>query len=92
VALLVGPLAALVALQLAVMTSFRVNDPRTAQQLGVLVILPLVGVFVAQFAGLFWLTTPLILLVAAALFVLWLGLVAASVVLFDRERILTRWK
>src|SRR5262249_27649704 len=38
---LVGPAAALVALQSAIVISSRVNDPRTAQQFGVLLIIPL---------------------------------------------------
>jgi ABC-2 type transport system permease protein len=87
---LVGPLATLVALQLAVLVSSRVNDPRTAQQVGVLVVLPLVGLFVAQIAGLFWLTTGHLLLLTAGLAAIWLGLVATSVVVFDRDRMLTR--
>ena len=89
---LVGPLAGLVGLQLAVLTSSRVNDPRSAQQIGVLVILPVVGVLVAQFAGVFWLTVPVMLTIAASLAVVWLGLLGLGVRLFDRESILTRWK
>ena len=46
-----GPLIALVALLLAVIVSSRVNDPRSAQQLGALVVLPITGVFVAQLVG-----------------------------------------
>ena len=37
----VGPMAALVALQAAMIVSSRVNDARTAQQFGVLIIMPL---------------------------------------------------
>ncbi len=87
-----GPLATLVALQLAVLVSARVNDPRTAQQASVLVIVPLVGLFVAQMSGAFYLTSSHLVLVAAGLAVVWLGLVAASVVVFDRDTILTRWR
>jgi ABC-2 type transport system permease protein len=89
---LLGPLAAMVALQIAVVVSSRVNDPRTAQQFGTLVILPLIGIMVAQFSGAFWLTTPLIVAVALVLFSVWLLLMVAGVVLFERENILTRWK
>ena len=52
----VGPTAALVALQAAIVISSRVNDARTAQQFGVLIILPLTGILVAQFTGSLWLT------------------------------------
>ena len=42
-----GPMASLVALQVGVLVSARVNDPRTAQQFGALLILPLTGLFMA---------------------------------------------
>ena len=55
-----GPVAALVALQIAVLVSSRVNDPRTAQQFGALLILPITAVFVMQFNGVIRLTVPVI--------------------------------
>ena len=48
-----GPLAALAALQMAVCVSSRVNDARTAQQIGVLVILPIPGLLIGQLFGAF---------------------------------------
>lgn len=90
--LAVGPMAALVALQIAVLVSSRVNDPRTAQQFGALLILPLTALFVMQFNGVFTLTLPLIGLLFAVLTVAWLVLVAVGVAAFDRETILTRWR
>ena len=48
---LLGPLAALAALQLAVCVSSRVNDARSAQQIGALIILPLAGLLVGQLTG-----------------------------------------
>ena len=50
---LLGPLLTLVALLLAVIVSSRVNDPRSAQQLGALVVMPVTGAFVAQLVGQF---------------------------------------
>jgi ABC-2 type transport system permease protein len=88
----VGPMAALVALQIAVLVSSRVNDPRTAQQFGALLILPLTGLFVMQFNGVFSLTLPIVAGLLAVLAVLWLILVLVGVVAFERETILTRWK
>jgi ABC-2 type transport system permease protein len=90
--LVVGPMAALVALQLAVLVSSRVNDPRTAQQFGALLILPLTAMFVMQFNGVLMLTVPLIALLALVLAVAWIVLVVVGVAAFDRETILTRWK
>jgi ABC-2 type transport system permease protein len=91
-ALGVGPLASLVALQVGVLVSARVNDPRTAQQFGALLILPLTGLFLAQLTGVLILTVPLMLLMLLVLTAIWLLLVAIGVVVFDRETILTRWR
>jgi len=89
---LVGPGAALVSLQTAIVVSSRVNDARTAQQFGVLIILPLSALLVAQFIGRLWLSASALALIAAGLFAVWLILIALSVALFDRETILTRWR
>jgi ABC-2 type transport system permease protein len=92
VAFVLGPLAALAALQLAVCVSSRTNDARSAQQIGALVILPLGGVLVAQLTGSFTLTVPVTLSIAAALLLFDALLMWIGIVLFDRESILTRWK
>ncbi len=89
---LLGPLAALAALQMAVCVSSRVNDARSAQQIGALIILPIAGLLVAQVTGAVVLTAPILLLIAIGLIVLNAGLLALGVALFDRESILTRWK
>jgi len=88
----VAPLAALVSLQFAVVVSSRVNDPRTAQQFGVLIILPLTAVLVGQFTGSLWLTSGMIAVIGMVLLVAWIFLVLFSVAMFDREAILTRWR
>jgi ABC-2 type transport system permease protein len=89
---LLGPLAALAALQLAVCVSSRVNDARSAQQIGALIILPIAGLLIAQLTGSVLLTIPVILLMAAILAVVNAGLMLVGIALFDRESILTRWK
>ena len=88
----VGPLASLVALQVGVLVSARANDPRTAQQFGALLILPLTGLFMAQMTGLVVLTVPLLLLLMAGLLVVWAFLLLLGIAVFDRETILTRWR
>jgi ABC-2 type transport system permease protein len=90
--LVLGPAAALVALQTAVLISSRVNDARTAQQFGVLIIIPLAVLLVGQFTGAMWLSGRMIALVGGSLFAIWIVLTAFSVAVFDRESILTRWK
>ena len=89
---LLGPLCAAVALMLALIVSARVNDPRSAQQIGVIVILPITALLAAQLTGLFWLSITWILIASAALGMLFAVLTAVGVALFEREAILTRWK
>jgi ABC-2 type transport system permease protein len=89
---LLGPLAALAALQMAVCVSSRVNDARSAQQIGALVILPISALLVAEFTNNLQLTSRVILLISAGLAALNLALIAIAIRLFDRESILTRWK
>jgi ABC-2 type transport system permease protein len=86
-----GPFASLAALQATIAVSSRVNDPRSAQQVAVLVILPLVGMLIGQVVGSFFLTTSILLLVCAAMITTWILLILLSVALFERETILTRW-
>jgi ABC-2 type transport system permease protein len=88
----VGPSSALVALQAAIVISSRVNDARTAQQFGVLIVVPLTAILVAQFTGSLWLTATALGCVGLGLFGLWILLAVASVAMFEREAILTRWK
>jgi ABC-2 type transport system permease protein len=85
------PLAALAALQLAVCVSSRVNDPRSAQQIGALIILPMAALLVLQLLGLVTVTMPVLLGIAAGLVLVNALLLWAGVVLFGRESILTRW-
>jgi ABC-2 type transport system permease protein len=90
--LVVGPLLALAAVSVAVMVSSRSSDPRVAEQLSMLVILPLLTLFFGQISGLILLNQRLILWMALVLSVIDAGLLAFSVQLFERETILTRWK
>jgi ABC-2 type transport system permease protein len=90
--LIVGPLAALTALQLAIAVSSRVTDPRSAQQLSAVVVLPIAALLVGQITGAFIIGTGLLLLAAAGLFAMWVVVAVMSVAIFQRETILTRWK
>ena len=88
----VGPLISIAAVSVAVMVSSRANDPRVAEQLSMLVILPLLGLFFGQIAGLFFINEQLIIWMALILLVVDAGLLALATHLFQRETILTRWK
>jgi len=90
--IIVGPLMAAAAVAMSIIVSSRVSDPRTAEQISMVVIVPLLGVFFGQMAGLFLLDTRFILVTAAVLALVDAGLVYLSVGLFQRETILTKWK
>jgi ABC-2 type transport system permease protein len=90
--IIVGPLMAAAAVAMSIIVSSRVSDPRTAEQISMVVIVPLLGVFFGQMAGLFLLDTRFILATAAVLALVDAGLVYLSVGLFQRETILTKWK
>ena len=88
-----GPLAALLGLQLAVCASSRVSDPRSAQQFGAIaIIVPIATLQVAQFVGGIVLTAPIIVAIAAALALGNAILLRVAISIFDRESILTRWR
>ena len=87
-----GPLAALTALQVAICVSSRVQDERTAQGSGAFVALPVAVVFVLPLVGVRGLNELMmggmvvVLVIANAL------LMKLAIAVFDRESILTRWK
>ena len=92
VMLLLTPLATLASLQLAVCASARTNDARSAQQIGSLIVLPLSGLLVLQLMGAVELTTGALAAMAIGLGTLNAALMWISVMVFDRESILTRWR
>jgi ABC-2 type transport system permease protein len=72
--------------------SSRVNDARTAQQIGGFLALPLTALFVAQLAGQFLLGVSALVMTAAILVVINLVLLWVGVRVFQRETILVRWR
>ncbi len=89
---LVGPLLAVLSVTFSMMVSSRVNDPRVAEQLAAVIIVPLLAVFFGQLAGLLVFNRTLVLWIAAFLILLDAGMLYLAVRLFQRETILTRWK
>jgi ABC-2 type transport system permease protein len=87
-----GPAIGLVSVVAGVIVSSRVNDPRTAQQIGGVVLIPIISLVVIQAVGRVVLEAQVYLLLAlvtAAIGAVGLRFGAA---VFDREQILTRWK
>jgi len=87
-----GPLLAVLSVNFSIMVSSRVNDPRVAEQLSAVVILPLLAVFFGQIAGLFILNSTLILIMCVVLLLVDILMVYLAIRMFQRETILTRWK
>jgi len=90
--ILLAPLAALLSVQLSVIASSRVSDVRAASQLGGLMFLPFLGIYLAGEIGLITLNTNNLLIIAAVLAVLDLVMFRISTATFQREEILTKWK
>jgi ABC-2 type transport system permease protein len=89
---IVGPLLAVLAVSFALMISSRVNDPRVAEQVSMVVIVPVLAGFFGQVAGLFVLNVEIISIVAVVMLVIDAFLIYLTTRLFQREQILTRWK
>jgi ABC-2 type transport system permease protein len=89
---IVGPLLSIAGVSLAVMISSRVNDPRVAEQLAALIVLPVVALFMSQLLGAVIINQSFMLVIAGGLLVLDIALLYFATQLFQRETILTRWK
>jgi ABC-2 type transport system permease protein len=75
-----------------VLISARVNDPRTAQQLAGVIIVPIMALFAGQLFGLVVINIAFVLGLALVLAALAASTIWAATRLFQREAILTRWR
>ncbi len=90
--IVLGPTVGLASVVAGVITSARVNDPRVAQQIGGVVIVPIIAVTLLQASGTLLVGASGYLLLAAIVFVVSLAGLRLGVRLFEREAILTRWR
>lgn len=90
--LLLTPLLAILALGLGVLVSSRSSDPRSAQQIAGVLILPVVGLMAAQLAGAVMLGPGFVLVLSAIVAIGDVVVMRFGVRLFDRDRILSRWR
>ena len=90
--LVLAPLAALLSVEGSVIVSARVSDVRSAAQLGGLMFVPFIGIYVAGEIGIITLDTNTLLIIAAILALLALALFFVSKATFQRDQILTKWK
>ena len=89
---LLGPAVGLSSVVTGVIVSSRVNDPRVAQQIGGVIIVPIIGVTLVQATGSILVGASGYLLLAALILVVSVAGLRLGVRLFDREAILTRWR
>lgn len=86
------PLYALLSTSAGVIASSRLNDPRAAQQVTGIFIVPIIAVSMAVLLGKLFLNLSWLLWATLALVVVNAGVLWLAVRLFQRETILTRWK
>ena len=90
--IVVAPLLSLFSVCLAIIVSSRVTDPRVAEQMSGIVILPIILIIVGQSLGIILIEARFLFLVAVITAVADAILLYFAVQLFQRERILTQWK
>lgn len=87
-----SPLLALLSTSCGVIASSRLNDPRAAQQVTALFVVPLIGISMAVLIGKIYLSTTMMMGATVVLVLINAGVLWLAVRLFQREMILTRWK
>ena len=87
-----APLLSILGVAIATIVSSRSTDPRTAEQISGLLVLPAVLVLVGQIAGLLVMTPGVVGVVGVVIGIVDIALLGVAVWLFDRENILTRWR
>ncbi len=92
VLLLLIPLVAALSVQMSVLVSARVSDVRSAQQIGALVSVPFLALYITVEIGAVTLDARSVALVALVLAALLVGLFFLARATFNREEILTRWR
>jgi ABC-2 type transport system permease protein len=90
--LLAVPLSSILSVQLNVIISARVNDVRTANQLGLLLEIPFLGVYLMLVTNIASLNIINILIIIALLLLTVAAFFYLNKITFQRDKILTQWK
>jgi len=90
--LVIGPLMAIAAVNFAIYVSSRVNDPRVAEQISAVIIVPVMVLLFAQLAGVITINVAFMIIAIIILALIDVGMMYLGASIFDRETILTRWK
>ena len=86
------PLLTLLSVNLGILISTRVNDVRVAQQIGGLVVIPVVGLGIAQVTGRVVIDNQAFLQFSAVLITIDVAVFVLAKFAFQRENILSRWR
>jgi len=87
-----GPLMAVIAVNFAVIISSRTSDPRVAEQMAAVLVVPMIAMIFGQLAGVIVLNLQFMLIAIVVLVIAAIGLIYLGVRFFERETILTKWK
>jgi ABC-2 type transport system permease protein len=90
--LLLSPLLALLSVFSGMIASSRLNDPRAAQQVTGIFVVPIIALSIVVLMGRIFLSVEMVLLAALVTLAVDLVVLYFAVKLFQRETILTRWK
>jgi ABC-2 type transport system permease protein len=86
------PLTSILSVEINVIISSKVNDVRTASQLGTLLLIPFIGVYALLEASLVSLNVINLFIIFAILLVADIILFYINSITFQRDKILTKWK
>lgn len=90
--LLAVPLSSILSIQLNVIISSRVNDVRTANQIGLLLFIPFIALYLLLEMNVVSLNIINLLLISLTLLIADFALFYLSMATFSRDKILTTWK
>ncbi|HPR34995.1 MAG TPA: ABC transporter permease subunit [Anaerolineaceae bacterium] len=90
--LLLGPVLSIISAMFAIFVSSRVNDPRVAEQIASVMIVPFMGVFLLSSFGVITLNLTSMVIAAIICAIVAGVLLYLGTLIFDRENILTKWK
>jgi ABC-2 type transport system permease protein len=89
---LAGPLMSVMAVNFAILVSSRVSDPRAAEQISAVLIVPILALLLGQMAGFLILNVTTMLIFCLIIALIDVGMIYLGAKLFQRETILTKWK
>ncbi len=86
------PGISLMSFLLGVISSSKASDPKSAQNISIIIIIPVLAIIGIQITGILVFSAEMLLLLSTIVYILDLLILRIAVKLFDRESILVRWK